>query len=165
MGYIHINIGSNDNRVLNIKLALKAIKIAFSNIVISSLYESPAANFKGNDFYNVGINATINKQAHQVRSILKNIEDYLNRQRGLKKNRTIAVDLDLVFFDELVDDTLKLPRADILKYAHVLAPLSELNANKIHPVEGRTYQKLWQEFQSTRSFVLNKYNIDKLYID
>ena len=162
MSDVHINIGSNSNRTMQLTLALEALEENFSNIVVSSLYESPAEGFVGDDFYNIGVNATINKAASEIVEILKNIEDAQGRQRELPKYSARVIDLDLVYCDELVDDALNLPRADILKHAFVLAPLSELNADKIHPVKDKTYQELWRDFQSSRDYELSQYNIDKL---
>tara|TARA_B110000914_G_C15461656_1_gene446190 strand:+ start:633 stop:1130 length:498 start_codon:yes stop_codon:yes gene_type:complete len=163
MSDVHINIGSNDNRAIKIKLALEALNEEFSDIVVSSLYESPSEGFTGNDFYNIGVNASINRSAIEVITILKNIENVLGRERDLPKYCSRIIDLDLVCCDNLVDGSLNLPRADILKRAYVLAPLSEINADKRHPIEGRSYQELWKAFQSSRDFVLSQYNIDKLF--
>ena len=163
MGDVHINMGSNENRVLKLTLALKAVEQEFSHVVISSLYESPAEGFEGNDFYNIGINATTDKSSHEVRAALKKIEDDLGRDRNLTKFSARIIDLDLVLYDDAIEASLNLPRADILKYGYVLAPLAELSASKQHPIEGKTYQELWQAFQLSRNFVLSQYNIDKLF--
>ena len=66
MSDVHINIGSNENRALKLTLALQALEQEFSNIVVSSLYESPAEGFQGNDFYNIGVNASTDKSSHEV---------------------------------------------------------------------------------------------------
>ena len=147
MSDLHINIGSNEDRVSKLTLALKALEQEFSNIVISSLYESPAEGFEGNDFYNIGINATTDKATHEVRAVLKKIENDLGRDRNLAKFSARVIDLDLVLYDDAIDALLNLPRTDILKYAYVLAPLAELSASKRHPIEGETYQELWRKFQ------------------
>ena len=44
-----------------------------------------------------------------------------------------------------------------------MAPLAELNPQDIHPQLGISYYKLWSEFQSTKDFDLNQYNINKLF--
>ncbi len=163
MSDVHINIGSNENRALKITLALEALKEEFSDIVVSSLYESPAEGFKGNDFYNIGVNATTEKSSHEVKSTLKEIENALGRDRELPKFSARIIDLDLVLYNEVVDTALNLPRSDVLKCAYFLAPLAELSAIKKHPIEKQTYQKLWQAFQSRKDFVLNQYNIEKLF--
>jgi 2-amino-4-hydroxy-6-hydroxymethyldihydropteridine diphosphokinase len=163
MSDVHINIGSNEDRALRLTLALEVLEQEFSNIVVSSLYESPAEGFEGNDFYNIGVNATTDKSIHEVRATLKEIEDDLGRDRNLAKFSARIIDLDLVLYDGVVEASLNLPRADILKYGYVLAPLAELSASGRHPIEGQTYQELWQAFQLSRDFILNQYNIDKLF--
>ena len=59
MSIVHLNIGSNQNRRTNICLAIKVLEQYFSNIVLSSLFESPSEGFKGNDFYNIGMNLSL----------------------------------------------------------------------------------------------------------
>ena len=73
------------------------------------------------------------------------------------------IDLDLVLYNDVIDKDLKVPRKDILKYSFVLAPLAELNPEDIHPQKGISYSNLWKEFQSTKDFDLNQYNINKLF--
>ena len=163
MSDVHINIGSNEDRALRLTLALEVLEQEFSNIVVSSLYESPAEGFEGNDFYNIGVNATTDKSIHEVRATLKEIEDDLGRDRNLAKFSARIIDLDLVLYDDVIEASLNLPRADILKFGYVLAPLAELSASGRHPIEGQTYQELWRAFQLRRDFILNQYNIDKLF--
>ena len=160
---MHLNIGSNQNRRTNIRLAIKALEQYFSNIVLSSLFESPSEGFKGNDFYNVGVNVETHKSASEVIHFLHQIEDSLGRNRELPKFSSRIIDLDLVLYDDLIDEKLNIPRKDILKYAFVLAPLFELNPEGVHPEKKVLYSSIWKDFQSNQDFDLHKYNIDKLY--
>ena len=163
MSIVHLNIGSNQNRRTNIRLAIKALEQHFSNIELSSLFESPSEGFKGNDFYNVGVNITTSKTTNEVVDILRDIENSLGRDRSLPKFSSRMIDLDLVLYGRIIDEALNIPRKDILKYAFVLAPLAELNPEEIHPLEGTSYQSLWKTFQSEQDFILRQYNIEKLF--
>ena len=163
MSIVHLNIGSNQNRRTNIRLSIKALEQYFSEIVLSSLFESPSEGFKGNDFYNVGVNITTLKTSNQVVDILRDIENSLGRDRSLPKFSSRMIDLDLVLYDGIIDETLNVPRKDILKYAFVLAPLAELNPEAIHPLEGTSYQNLWKIFQSKQDYNLRQYNVEKLF--
>ena len=163
MSIVHLNIGSNQNRRTNIRLSIKALEQYFSEIVLSSLFESPSEGFKGNDFYNVGVNITTLKTSNQVVDILRDIENSLGRDRSLPKFSSRMIDLDLVLYGGIIDETLNVPRKDILKYAFVLAPLAELNPEAIHPLEGTSYQNLWKIFQSKQDYNLRQYNIEKLF--
>ena len=163
MSQLHLNIGSNQDRRKNIRLALDRLQPFFNKITISSVFESPSEGFEGNDFYNVGVNVETQKSASEVINILHQIEDSIGRNRKLPKFSSRIIDLDLVLFDDLIDDKLNIPRKDILKYAFVLAPLFELNPEGVHPEKKVPYSNLWEDFQSNQDFDLRKYNIDKLY--
>ena len=163
MSLVHLNIGSNQNRRSNICLAIQSLEQCFSDIALSSLYESPSAGFKGNNFYNIGVNITTLKTSHEVVDILREIENSLGRDRSLPKFSSRIIDLDLVLYGGIIDDSLNVPRKDILKYAFVLAPLAELNPEAIHPLEGISYQNLWKTFQSKQDYDLKQYNVEKLF--
>jgi 2-amino-4-hydroxy-6-hydroxymethyldihydropteridine diphosphokinase len=163
MNFLHLNIGSNKNRRINIRLALNKLKSNFTDITVSSIFESPAEGFVGSNFYNVGVNAKTKNNIYEVVDILHDIENLLGRDRSLPKFSSRIIDLDLVLFNDAIDEDLKVPRRDILKYAFVLAPVAELNPEDIHPQKGISFLNLWKEFQSNKDFELNQYNIDKLF--
>jgi len=160
---LHLNIGSNQDKRKNIRLALASLESNFTKITTSSLYESPSEGFSGSNFYNIGVNVETDKTINDVVNILHDIENSLGRDRNLPKFSSRIIDLDLVLYDDDINDKLNIPRRDILKYAFVLAPLAELNPNDIHPQERISYLALWKRFQSTKEFDLNQYNIDKLF--
>ena len=162
MANIHINIGSNQNRQQNITSAISALRALFTDVVISSVYQSPAEGFEGDDFYNVGVNANTDLSVKDTAKALRDIEQQQGRDRTQPRFSSRKIDLDLVLYDDVIDESANLPRDDILKYAFVLAPLAELNSELIHPVEQRSYQALWLGFQSSNTFDLSQYNIDKI---
>ena len=163
MSLLHLNIGSNQDRRKNIRLALDQLQPFFTKITISSIFESPSEGFEGSDFYNVGVNVETNKNASEVLDILHKIEDSLGRNRVAPKFSSRIIDLDLVIYDDMIDEKINVPRKDILKYAFVLAPLLELNPDGIHPEKGVSYLNLWEEFETNKAFDLNRYDIEKLY--
>ena len=46
MSLLHFNIGSNQDRRKNIRLALDSLESNFTEITTSSLYESPSEGFR-----------------------------------------------------------------------------------------------------------------------
>ena len=135
----------------------------FDRIKISSLFESPSEGFEGKDFYNIGVNVETSQKVSEVLDILHQIEDSLGRNRTQPKFSSRIIDLDLVIYDDIIDEKFNIPRKDIFRYAFVLAPLLELNPDGIHPEKGVSYLELWENFESNKVFELNKYNIDRLY--
>ena len=162
MAKIHINIGSNQDREVNIVGAIDFLKLNFSDIKISDIFESPSAEFDGDDFYNVGVNATTQLCIEDVNAVLKSIEKTFGRDRSQPKFSSRIIDLDLVIYDDIIAPEQNLPRDDIMIYSFVLAPLAQLSGNDIHPIERKTYQQLWQAFQTKNQFELSQYNIEKI---
>ena len=157
MAKIHINIGSNQNRQENITRALEALRLNFFDVACSDIFESAAAGFKGADFYNMGVNATTDLDIADVFSVLHTIENNQGRDRTQAKFSSRQIDLDLVLYNDVIDEKHNLPRDDILKYNFVLAPLLQLNPTGIHPIERKTYQQLFATMPTLKS-----YNIDIL---
>ena len=162
MANIHINIGSNQNRRQNISGAIESLKLIFNDLDFSSVYESPAEGFDGDDFYNICVNAVTSMSIAKTSESLRKIEEQHGRDRTQPKFSSRVIDLDLVLYDNIVDESSNLPRDDILKYAFVLAPLAELNPKAIHPVELKSYQALWQVFQLNKEYELTQYNVDQI---
>ncbi|MBO4971101.1 MAG: 2-amino-4-hydroxy-6-hydroxymethyldihydropteridine diphosphokinase, partial [Pseudomonas sp.] len=61
----------------------------------------------------------------------------------------LPLDIDVLFFGDLVGnfDGLTLPRAEILKNAFVLWPLSLIAPDKVHPGVDKTLAQIWAEAQ------------------
>ncbi len=159
MANIHINIGSNQNRRENLSKAINAIQMAFESTVFSRVYESKAFGFKGDDFYNIGINATTYLTISKVVNVLHKIEDSLGRDRKALKFSSRSIDLDLILYDVVIDQNYNLPRDDILKYNFVLMPLAELSPNLTHPQQHQTYAQLRATMDELKSYnikILNK---------
>ncbi|MCW8995998.1 MAG: 2-amino-4-hydroxy-6-hydroxymethyldihydropteridine diphosphokinase, partial [Psychromonas sp.] len=57
-----------------------------------------------------------------------------------------TLDLDLLLYDQQVDKSINLPRAEITENAFVLKPLAELAPCLKHPVLNKTYQALWETY-------------------
>jgi 2-amino-4-hydroxy-6-hydroxymethyldihydropteridine diphosphokinase len=151
MGLAYIGIGSNVEREQNIRSALTALSTLGSNLRISSVYESPAYGFAGDNFYNLvtGFETSFSPQDLSVK--LGQIEDGLGRLRNVPRFSSRTLDLDLLLYDDLVihEDSLDLPRSDIESYAFVLCPLAEIAADTLHPEKGLKISKIWAEFDKT----------------
>ncbi len=147
MAKIYISIGSNVNKEYYILKSLELLASHFSEIEISSVFESEAVGFKGNNFYNLVVGCTSELDLHQTCRLLKDIELDNGRTRSDKKFSPRTLDLDLLLFDDVIcEQPAQLPRDEITKNAFVLWPLAELAANKIHPVVQKSYGELWQAY-------------------
>ena len=152
MSTIYISLGSNINREENTREGVKALREAFGDLVLSSVYESDAVGFKGDAFYNMVIACEVDVPVHEANRMLRDIEDRHGRDRSGPKFSSRTLDLDLLLYDDLVleENGLTLPRGEILKNAFVLWPLAEIAPALKHPQDGRSYDELWAQFDKSR---------------
>ena len=148
---ILISIGSNIEREHYTKQSLVALKQHFSDVTVSSVYESEAVGFNGSPFYNAAARATTSKSIEEVCAILKAIEKDNGRVHTDKKFCARTLDLDLLTYDSKVTTTpVVLPREEICYNAFVLWPLAELVPDDIHPETQETYAQMWQNFDKQK---------------
>lgn len=152
MATIYISLGSNIDREQNTRAGIDALKQAFGELKLSSVYESEAVGFEGDAFYNMVIACDVDTPVHETNQILRDIEDANGRDRSGPKFSSRTLDLDLLLYDDLVLDEkgLKLPRGEILKNAFVLWPLAEIAPHLIHPETNTSYAELWSAFDKTK---------------
>lgn len=146
-----ISIGSNIDKEIHIPSSLVALKKQFGSIITSSLYETAAVGFEGDDFHNLIVQFESSMEAKPVAKLLRQIEIDHGRTRDSRKYAARTLDLDLILFgDQVINDgRLQIPRDEIEKYAFVLEPLAEIAPDFIHPVSKKSYKQLWNEFDKT----------------
>jgi len=152
MAKIYISLGSNIDRERNTRAGIRALRQRFGELELSSVYESEAVGFEGDAFYNMVIACEISEDVHSANRTLAEIEDAHGRDRSGPRFSSRTLDLDLLLYDDLVLDEngLKLPRDEILKNAFVLWPLAEIAPARIHPLAGKTYAELWDDFDKSK---------------
>ena len=148
MARVYISIGSNIDAENNIRTAVRALKEEYGRLILSSVYESEAVGFEGDNFLNLVASLKTDQDVYQVADKLRQIEDENGRDRTAERFSPRTIDLDLLLYDDLVvnDDNLQLPRDEITKNAFVLLPLEEIAPQLIHPLTGKTMCDHWLNF-------------------
>ncbi len=144
----YISIGSNIDKEANIPSSLKALDKLFGDLLISNVYETESVGFVGDSFYNLVARFNSNLSAKEVAKLLRQIELEHGRSRESQKFSARTLDLDLILYgDQIISDgRLQIPRDEIERYAFVLEPLAEIASEEKHPISGKTYKELWQNF-------------------
>lgn len=152
MAKIYISLGSNIERARNTRAGIRALRDRFGELQLSSVYESEAVGFEGDAFYNMVIACDVDEDVHAANRALAEIEDAHGRDRSGPRFSSRTLDLDLLLYDDRVLDEngLRLPREEILKNAFVLWPLAEIAPQLLHPLAGRSYAELWEEFDKSK---------------
>ncbi|MCP4985171.1 MAG: 2-amino-4-hydroxy-6-hydroxymethyldihydropteridine diphosphokinase [Colwellia sp.] len=154
MAQIYISLGSNIDRTHYVKQGLlslaKSFELPFDQLTLSSLFECEAIGFDGPIFYNMVIGIECPHSVEQVAALLREIEFFHGRDHNAKKFSPRTLDLDLLLYDNLIiDKPAQLPRAEIIKNAFVLWPLSQIAPKLKHPVLKKNYLELWQHYNKT----------------
>jgi 2-amino-4-hydroxy-6-hydroxymethyldihydropteridine diphosphokinase len=146
-----LSLGSNLEPQQQIPDALEALRKRFGKLVVSPVYESEAVGFKGSNFHNLVVGIETRLPALELVRQLRQIEADHGRVRGADKFSSRTLDIDLLTYGDCIIDEggVQVPRDEILRYAFVLLPLSEVAPHERHPVTGQTYGELWAGFDAS----------------
>jgi 2-amino-4-hydroxy-6-hydroxymethyldihydropteridine diphosphokinase len=141
---IFLAIGTNlGDRLANLRAALRPLPPDVELVAVSRVYETPPWGYADQPaFLNMAVHARTRLSPESLLSKLKQAEVQIGREPGFRWGPRL-IDLDILFYDDLVLDT---PRPDI-------AP--EL----VHPVLGKTVCELLLDVDATE-IVLNTEQIE-----
>lgn len=143
---LFIGLGSNlGDRLHQINSAKTQIIHLFnSNIICSSVYETEPWGFKEQQpFLNQVVALETSLHPTKIWNILATIENNMGRIRQVKFGpRSIDLDILLLNSQFYKNQTLTIPHPHLHQRRFVLIPLSELDANLIHPIYSKTIQEL-----------------------
>jgi 2-amino-4-hydroxy-6-hydroxymethyldihydropteridine diphosphokinase len=162
MSLVFIGLGSNlgDGRV-NLRKAWQRLgeQVGITTLALSSPYltrpvvkeswEKEGRQLAEQWFTNAAGVLETKLSPLELLGVMQEIEIQLGRDRQKTIDR--AVDLDLIYYDELiyVDEHLELPHPEIKNRLFVLAPLEELAPDRPHPVTGKTTRQMRRDLPDT----------------
>lgn len=144
---VFIGAGSNiGNRKENLQQSIFMLaELPHTSISgVSRIYHSEPLGMKEQDwFYNAVFQVLTTLSPQSLLNMCGTIEERLGRAKNHPKWIPRTLDLDLLYYDEIVwnDDNLVLPHPELPNRKFVLLPLLEL-ANPVHPVLKKTTAEL-----------------------
>jgi 2-amino-4-hydroxy-6-hydroxymethyldihydropteridine diphosphokinase len=144
----YVSGGSNLEPEKNLVIAARALKARHPGARFSRCYRNSAVGFEGPDFINFVVELPVAGTPALLKGELECIETQCGRARDAPKWAPRAMDLDILLFGDVVQDTpgLVLPRPDLLKWAFMLGPLAEIAPGLVHPMQARRIDTLWRDF-------------------
>ncbi|MFW1677456.1 2-amino-4-hydroxy-6-hydroxymethyldihydropteridine diphosphokinase [Pontibacter sp. JAM-7] len=155
MTQVFVSIGSNIERDFHIAQALDALTEHFGRLRLSSVYESEAVGFAGDNFYNLVAEFATDLDIARLSQTLKQIEDDNGRCRQGPRFSGRTLDIDILTYADSVGvvQGIELPRDEILKNAFVLQPLAELAPDALHPELKQAYAALWADYDKAKQLL------------
>ena len=147
MGKAYLSLGSNIAPEANLRSAMEALRTRFGAVVRSPIYRTTAVGFDGVDFLNAAAMVESDLDAYALNDWLHELEDAHGRDRSGPRFGDRPLDIDIVFYDDLVLEGpghLQLPR-DELRHAFVLKPLADIAPDFVDPRTGLTLAALWEQ--------------------
>ena len=142
----YLSLGSNLDPVRHLREAIDALRERFGEVEVSAVYRFPAVGYAGADFLNAAAAIETDLPPQALNDWLHALEDAHGRDRSGPRYGDRTLDIDIVFYDDLVLDGpghLQLPR-DELRHAFVLQPLAEIAPEFVDPRSGSSLDALWR---------------------
>ena len=144
---VYLGLGSNIEREVHLRAGLDALAGFLVDMRCSPVFESQPVGIKSGPFFNLVVTAFTDLPLIELDRRLKFIE--ADNGRYAPDRKGLPLDIDVLLYGELTGnfDGLILPRAEILKNAFVLWPLSLMAPERVHPLAGKSLGALWAEAQ------------------
>lgn len=141
---VFLGLGSNTDRHRHLCAGLDALAGFLTDMSCSAVFESHPVGIKSGPFINLVVLALTDLPLIELDRRLKFIE--ADNGRYAPDRKGLPLDIDVLLYGEHVGnfDGLVLPRAEILKNAFVLWPLSLIAPEKVHPETGLTFARQWE---------------------
>lgn len=120
----YLSIGSNINAEANIILAIEKLQKILDNSEYSSVHQTKAEGFEGDDFLNLVVAGESSLSFEGLNKKLKEIENESGRNRDAPKFSARTLDIDIVL--QIGEEEILFESDEIEKYSFVSEPLKEL---------------------------------------
>lgn len=152
-------MGSNlGEKVDNCRQGIAAIAVLKGCLLdgVSPLYETEPVGVQDQAFFVNGV-ALVKTDLEPLGLLerLRAIETSLGRKPGGKKFGPRVLDLDILFFDNVIlrTDRIEIPHPRLHERRFVLEPLCDLAAELVHPVLGKTVRFLLADLKDGKKVV------------
>lgn len=128
---VFLGIGSNVNARQNILAGIDALNQKLGGGNYSSVYQTQAAGFDGDDFLNLVGRFSTTVALEELLQFIKTIEYSFGRRKESGRFSPKALDIDVLLYGDLRGQhaDIDLPREEITQSIYVLKPLAEINPN------------------------------------
>ena len=141
-----LSLGSNIAPETHLPAAIAALQARFGELCVSPFYRTRSVGFDGADVLNAAAIINTDLAPQSLNDWLHALEDAHGRDRSGPRFNDRTLDIDIVFYDDLVmqgTGNLRIPR-DELRHAFVLKPLADIAPDFVDPTSGKALATLWK---------------------
>jgi 2-amino-4-hydroxy-6-hydroxymethyldihydropteridine diphosphokinase len=145
---VYISVGSNiGDRLQNCRQGITALTRSSKSRVVaqSRIYVTEPVDYEDQDwFINMMIKLETALEPLELLDQIKTIQRAAGRKRDIIKYGPRILDLDIIFFDDLVIDSERLvvPHPRMHQRRFVLRPICDIDPDIMHPLLKKTMQSL-----------------------
>ncbi|MDC6365739.1 MULTISPECIES: 2-amino-4-hydroxy-6-hydroxymethyldihydropteridine diphosphokinase [Flavobacteriaceae] len=166
----YLSLGSNlGNRHIYLQKAVFQLqKVAGEIKAISSVYETPAMGFEGDDFLNACVAVETELPPAELLQTILQIEQDFGRERwatGEYRSRTLDVDIIFYANETINTDDLVVPHPHMQNRNFVLKPLADIAPQYYHPVLNKDVRNLLQQCKDRGKLKKTKYKLFKTRLE
>ena len=145
---VYLSLGSNINAENNLPKAIELLRKVGKIETVSSVWETESIGYDGPNFLNLCALFLTDLPSFELKErIIRPIEAELGRIRHANKNAPRTIDIDLLLFDNALQNI------EFWNYTFVVVPLSELIPDFRHPLR---HEKLIRVAEQLSGGVLSK---------
>lgn len=143
---VYLGLGSNTHPKHHLPQGLNLLQQLVGPVECSPVFESEAIGINTANFYNLVVRVMTPLSLVELVAELKAIERRAGREAAQKQR--IPLDIDILLFDQqITQQPVVIPHADIITRAFVLWPLALLAGEVMHPLLQQSMAQLWAENQ------------------
>ena len=158
MRTIFLGLGTNSGDLTkNITQAIELIGSFVSDISRAQLYTSKAMYYSDQpNFINTVVKGQTKISPTELLKKLKDIEKTIGRKKTFR-NGPRMIDLDILFYDDLILETsdLQIPHKLLYERDFVLQPICDIAPDFIHPKLHKTMKELLDSIPSKSKSIVN----------
>ena len=158
MNQVVISLGSNIDKEENVPRAVGLLRELCIVTAVSPVYETIPVGLRDQaNFFNLALMIETDLGVLALKEqVLSKLEEFLDRQRDPNEpNAPRTIDADITLFNDEVLDyghadgrQRHIPDPDLLKFAHVAAPVADLVPNMPHPETGEPMRAIAQRLRA-----------------
>tara|TARA_Y100000768_G_scaffold9331_2_gene6587 strand:+ start:718 stop:1194 length:477 start_codon:yes stop_codon:yes gene_type:complete len=151
---VFLSLGSNlGDRNKNLLRSIEYLETISKIIKISSIYETKPfrVEIKQNDFLNLVVEIEYKNSPYDLLENISQIEKKLGRVRSEKRNEPREIDIDIIFFDDLIINEKKIiiPHPRFSERLFVLEPMNEIAPEFLDPLTKKRIKDLLIDAQNS----------------